>query len=324
MLFEYLAQRGHAPEAVLGLPWPTPQADGLGGFPIERWVTLLQRAADHLDDPLLGLHLGQCITPRHVGVLGYVLLASPNLASALTRLERYQRLVYDVTPMQRRDGDGYIDMVWGAEQGRPGRLSDDTSITALVHFCRSLTREPVYPRAVHFLNPAPPDIRPYTAYFGCPVLFEQPETIVRVGIEALAMPLKSADPGLVALLEGQAEQLLAQLPQDDAFIDRLRKAIALALHEGEPAVDTIAQTLCGSARTLQRQLRDAGTSFRQELATVRRQLADRYLADSRLNIADIALLLGYSEHSAFTRGYRQWTGQSPQQARAGMQRESSE
>jgi len=315
MLFEYLERQDHAPEAVLGLPWPVPQADGLGGVPIDQWVVLLQRASAHLQDPLLGLHLGQTITPRHLGVLGYVLLASPNLASALGRLERYQRLVYDVTPMRRRDGDGFIDLVWGDEQGRPGTLSDDTSITSLVHFCRGLTLHPVYPREVHFLNPAPPDITPYREYFGCPVLFEQAATLVRIGSEALAMPLKTADPGLVALLESQADRLLEQLPQEDAFIDRVRKATALQLHEGEPAVEMVASTLCCTSRTLQRHLREAGTSFRQELATVRRQLADSYLQDPRLNIADIALLLGYSEHSAFTRSYRQWTGISPQQAR---------
>lgn len=318
MLFEYLEQQGHAPESVLGLPWPVPQANGLGGIPIEQWVSLLERASTCLHDPLLGLHLGQTITPRHIGVLGYVLLASPNLASALTRLERYQRLVYDVTPMHRRDGDGYIDLVWGDEQGRPGTLSDDTSITALMHFCRGLTQHPVYPREVHFLNPAPADVAPYREYFGCPVLFDQPETMVRVGIEALAMPLKSADPGLVALLESQADQLLEQLPQEDAFIDRVRKTTVLQLHEGEPSVETVASSLCCTSRTLQRHLRLAGTSFRQELATVRQQMADTYLQDTRLNIADIALLLGYSEHSAFTRSYRQWTGMTPQQARHNM------
>lgn len=320
MLFEYLEQRGLAPELVLGRHRPVPQADGLGGLPIEEWVVLLQRAADALQDPLLGLHLGQAITPRHIGVLGYVLLASPNLGSALVRLERYQRLVYDVTPMRRREGDGFVDLVWGDEQGRPGRLSDDTAITALVHFCRGLTLHPVYPREVHFLNPAPPDVTPYHEYFGCPVLFDQSETIVRIGLNALAMPLKTADPGLVALLEKQVDHLLDQLPQVDAFIDRVRKVTAQHLHEGEPTLETVARLLGSSPRTLQRHLREVGTNFRQELATVRRQLADRYLQDPRLHLADIALLLGYSEHSAFTRSYRQWTGRSPQAARQGSRR----
>jgi AraC-like DNA-binding protein len=48
---------------------------------------------------------------------------------------------------------------------------------------------------------------------------------------------------------------------------------------------------------------------------VRHELALSYLRDPRLQIVDIALLLGYSEHSAFTRAFRERTGTTPQQAR---------
>ena len=30
---------------------------------------------------------------------------------------------------------------------------------------------------------------------------------------------------------------------------------------------------------------------------------------------DIAMLLGYSEHSPFTRAFKEWSGKSPQEAR---------
>lgn len=99
LLFEYLDSRGVNAEEVLAHPWPVPQANGLGGFPIEHWIELLSIAANHLKDPLLGLKLGQSITPRHVGVLAYVIQASENLAAVIERLEHYQRLIYDVTPM---------------------------------------------------------------------------------------------------------------------------------------------------------------------------------------------------------------------------------
>lgn len=315
LLYEYLTARGEAPATVLGEPWPMPQAHGLGGFPIERWMQLLDRAALHLNDPLLGLHLGQTVTPRHLGVLGYVLLACPNLAAALQRLDRYQRLVYDVTPMTRREGNGYVELVWGAEQGRPGALTDETSITTLVQFCRSLTPEPLIPLRVQFINPAPPDFQPYLDYFGCPVLYCQDETVVRLNIGDLALPLKTADPGLIEIMERQADQLLEQLPQGKAVIEQVRKATARLLHSGEPNIEQVAASLCCAPRTAQRRLQAAGSSFRQELAWVRRQMAEAYLRDPRLNVADIALLLGYSEHSAFSRSYKEWTGITPQQWR---------
>jgi len=50
---------------------------------------------------------------------------------------------------------------------------------------------------------------------------------------------------------------------------------------------------------------------------MRRLLAETHLRDPLLSIADVAQPLGYSEHSAFTRSYRQWTGLTPQGWREG-------
>lgn len=69
------------------------------------------------------------------------------------------------------------------------------------------------------------------------------------------------------------------------------------------------------SRTLRRHLQQAGTGFREELLLVRHQLGISYLRDPRLQLVDIALLLGYSEHSAFTRAFREYCGSTPQQMR---------
>ncbi len=82
LLYEYLQQRGFDPEQLLAAPAPDAADLGLGRFPMLRWRELLDKAVDALDDPLLGLHLGQSITPAHLGTVGYVLLACANLAEA--------------------------------------------------------------------------------------------------------------------------------------------------------------------------------------------------------------------------------------------------
>lgn len=69
---------------------------------------------------------------------------------------------------------------------------------------------------------------------------------------------------------------------------------------------------------MQRRLTEAGTNFRKELNTVRYELAKSYLKDLRLQIVEIALLLGYAEYSPFTRAYKEWSGKTPQQAREEM------
>lgn len=324
LLYEYLDAHGHAPESILGAPWPTPAPHGLGGIDVEIWEQMLEQAAAQLANPLLSLHVGQAITAQHLGILGTVLSACENLGAALQRLERYQRLIFDVVPMRHRIGDGWIDLIWDISQYRPGRLVEETGYSVLLQFARVLTRSPLKPLAVRFAHGAAGDVRTYEEHFGCPVLFAHPEPGLRCSLDFLATPLRSPDPGLIALLERHADTLLARLPQQAEFVEKLRKSIIDSLREGTPDIETISAKLFCSSRTLQRRLRRVGTGFRSELNLVRHELAVSYLRDPRLQIAEIAMLLGDSEHSAFTRAFRERTRETPLETRLRWQRDAQD
>ncbi len=315
-LYEYLDAKELDSDALLSHARPPTDIALNADLPIDDWRKLLECASGHLNDPLLGLHLGQTLSLRHVGVLGYVIMASRNLGEALNRLERYQRLVYDVTPMEIRANGSSVELVWDAEHGRPGPLVDETAITALVHLCRGLTRPEVSPAYVSFINPTPAVIDEYTEFFGCLVEFAQKDTVVRLDMQTLLEPLRTADPAMLTILEEQADTLLARLPDQSPLIDEVRRRIGRLLPEASPEIAPVAKGMGLSVRTLQRQLMLAGTSFLKEVAAVRQEIAERYLRETRLGLVDIALLLGYSEHSAFTRSFIRWTGMTPQAFRS--------
>ncbi len=319
LLFEYLEAQGHDPEQILGEAWPVPDPNAFAGVAIEHWESLLNIAKSYLNDPLIGLHVGQTISARHLGILGAVLSACDNFFSAIQRFERYQRLIFDVVPAQIQILSDCVELSWDIEEYQAGGLVDETGRTVMVQFGRSLIRGKDTLQAVHFIHEQPADITPYEAYFGCPVLFEQPVPLIRFDLEMLKLPLKSPDVALVAILDKHADQQLANLPQVEEIVEQVRKQIAYLLHQGEPDIAQLSQRLYLSRRTLQRRLIEVGTNFRKELNLVRYELAKSYLRDPRLHVIDIALLLGYSEHSPFTRAFKQWSGQSPQQYRDDLQ-----
>ncbi|MBR9871514.1 MAG: AraC family transcriptional regulator [Gammaproteobacteria bacterium] len=314
-LYEYLDQHGVDTDQLL--PVPRPPQDTLlnADMPIDLWRQLLECAAEHLNDPLLGLHLGQTVIPRHAGVLGYVIMASQNLGEAIAHFHHYQRLIYDVTPLIVRENDSAMELVWDAEHGRPGPLVDETAVTALVNFFRRLTFSGLVPQRVDFINPTPANIEAYTDYFGCPVRFEQPETVISVSADTVAHPLQTSDPAMLTMLEAQADALLARLPLESPLVDDVRRRIGRLLSEQQLDIATVAASMGVSTRTLQRQLAREGTSFLNEVAAVRREMAERYLRETNLGLVDIALVLGYSEHSAFTRSFVRWTGMTPNEFR---------
>jgi AraC-like DNA-binding protein len=77
----------------------------------------------------------------------------------------------------------------------------------------------------------------------------------------------------------------------------------------------VARCLATSARSLQRRLSAAGTSYQELLDSTRCEAATRYLQDRGLSIGEVAYLLGYSEPPAFHRAFKRWNGVTPQEFR---------
>ena len=311
LLFEHMAALGRAQD--LGPP-PAASEDFVA---LQRWQALLATARDLDPGPksTFALRLARGIAPRHFGVVGFAALACGTLADALQRLERYHRSVYDVNIAQVHPCPEGLCIEWGVERGRPGALVDETAIAALVQLTREFTGRPVRALAVDFVNRRPADVLPYEDFFGGVVRFDQPSTRVVLSRQDLALPLRGADADLLTLLDAQAESLLQQVAAVSGPLGVWRQALVGLIRSGRTSLADLAHSLQMSPRSLQRRLAEQGQSFQTLLGATRQRLAEAYLRDPNVELAEVALLLGYSEQSAFTRAFRQWTGQAPRQWR---------
>ncbi len=84
---------------------------------------------------------------------------------------------------------------------------------------------------------------------------------------------------------------------------------------GDCSIQNVARKLGISSRTLQRNLAQAGTTFKVELQSVQKKMALHFSKDLNLTTDEISYLLGYSEVSSFTRAFRKWTGMTLNQYR---------
>ncbi|MGH8493817.1 MAG: AraC family transcriptional regulator [Moraxellaceae bacterium] len=284
-------------------------------IPLADWISLLESIASENPQPALGLAIAQHIAPRHAGVLGYIALSCDTLGEALLRFERYDRLVYDGNPASLSMHGDQVSISWGIEHGLPGQLADETAIAAFTTIVRKLVDKDLAPSAVNFVNAAPADSAPYEAFFGCPVSFGGSLSFVTFPTSFLMEPIAHSDPGLRALLENQAESLLRALPSNDGFEKALKEGLLRCLHEGTPTLERVSERLAMSPRTLQRRLAEKELNFQQLLDRTRAELARGYILQGHLMLSEIALLLGYSEQSAFNRAYKRWTGQTPRALR---------
>lgn len=320
LLMEYLYQSDLAPEHLLSAEQLSLlEASRAGGSQsrISRTVFsgMLYQVQQQVQQPTLGLQLAKKISAAHLGVLGYLILACSSLGEALVRMDRYGRLIDDAVNMQIRQFDDQIELSWPPLLTTADAVFVELGVSAVVQFARNITGQYAAMTAVGFAHWHEGSIQPYRQFFGCAPAFSQPTTFLQFPLSYLSMPLRQPDAVLLNILEMQANQALALLPRNDVFLQEVRRLLVRLCREGAPTLEQVAEALYLTPRTLQRRLAEHEMRFQVLLDEVRLQLCEQYLQDDRLQLTDIAALLGYSDQSALTRAYRRWTGHTPYQQR---------
>ena len=92
---------------------------------------------------------------------------------------------------------------------------------------------------------------------------------------------------------------------------QVRHAIEALLGTGTCGHRQVANALYMHPRTLQRRLKEEGTTFETIKDDARRDLAQRYLSQPDLPLTQVTALLDYSEQSALGRSCRRWFDTTP-------------
>lgn len=291
--------------------------------PIAQEDALWEAMAAATRDPYFGLHAAESVPEGSFDVMEYAIRTSATARAAIEAMIRYNRLVHDVAEIDLLDDRDPVLLTHrfrGHARGASLHAADFT-VAVIVHALRQLTGtawRPLHVALAHAPCDAPEGDAPYRALLGCPVSFGATESCIHLDRAVLDLPVRSSNPGLHDVLRRHAESLLAALPRSDGLVERCRDRIAEALPRGVPSLADMARALHMSPRTLQRRLDAEGVRFQALVDAMRRELAERYLGDARLSIAEVAYLLGFSEVSAFHRACKRWTGKPPGQLRRGI------
>jgi AraC-like DNA-binding protein len=277
------------------------------------WDLILARPG--IDD--LGVRLGRAFTIESLGALGYLMLQCATPRDLGRCMERFGSLLCDVFIGRffEEDGRAVLEQVLAPRFVRlrhPAEWSMSSGLTML----RALTGRDIPVLDVCFQHPAPPDVSALTEHFGRTPRFGAPASRLVLPGETLDVPIVNANPRLHSYLEHHAQSLLKVLPGDDRLADRVQRKLTDMLRHGVPSQSGVARHFGMSERTLQRRLKEEGVVFQALLDQTRRELAELYLREPRLAVYEVAMLVGYSEPSAFYRAFRRWTGRTPEQYRA--------
>jgi AraC-like DNA-binding protein len=281
-------------------------------IPFELAIQLSAAAAQAVRDPAFGLHLAELYRPGDFGVLDYLAHNSRTLRDAVVRLCRYNRLLQDAAEMVL-EVEGGRAVIWQRLLGSVWLLpaAVENALANLVVIGRELTGETLVPLEVQFRHPAPAYSAEHERIFKRRARFDAERDALVLAHEDLDLPLSNADPRLCSILDRHAQKLLDALPAVASFSARVRELVAAALKDETPTGERIARKLQMSERTVRRRLKQEGTTYEEVIDQLRRALTEHYLDYPDLSLEQVALLLGYSEASAFRRAFRRWHGVSP-------------
>ena len=272
------------------------------------WNALRARAAD----PALQLTAPGTLPFGAYRIIDYLVAASATVGEGIDRFARFFGLIADAVTLRIEHAEDEHCLHLAMADGRAvPPIYVDYVFAALVVRIRMRIRPDLRVLRVELRQPEPASTAPYFETFGAPVLFGASADRLCFAADQWNAPTVSADAALARMLEEHARILARRIPTGASdFSMHVRKAIAAAPAEGGSA-EHVARALNVSVRTLQRRLEASGTTFRELSETVRGQLAEGYLSDPRVSIAEVAFLLGFSDQTSFNRAFRRWTGQSP-------------
>jgi AraC-like DNA-binding protein len=140
--------------------------------------------------------------------------------------------------------------------------------------------------------------------FGKAVRFDAGESALSFPTHWLDCKVIGADPELHRVLLRAIEHDDTSSSNKRDFRSEVRSLLMGMMGSEGVNLAAVASAFNISSRTLHRRLEGLGTSFQELLDEVRCEMACRLLKNTALPIAQLSLMLGYSEVSAFTRSFK--------------------
>ncbi len=282
-------------------------------------LTFLRELRRHYPSPRLALDMAQAFPPQAYGMLGYGLLSASSVRETLEFVVRFQRLTYTVMSLSLDVGPELTRFSFSADNLPIERdlalfIGDRDLASTQVSF-RAPQNQTASPISVTLPHDGFGIQEVYENYYGCPIEFNGDYAALIYRTEEIDYPALYRNSEAFELCKEACEKQLAKITYGNDLTSQVREEL-----HGRPGylqdIDSIAQRLKTSARTLRRRLADQDQTFQGLQQEVRFEQARDYLSRPGLSVSEVSDLLGFSEPGNFTQAFKRWSGGlSPRQYR---------
>jgi AraC-like DNA-binding protein len=280
---------------------------------LENTVRLLKAAQARTRQNNLGLEYASRFDLTLFGPVGVAVSTAPTIREALRCWALYAPIYNRLTTYD------LLEDAWGGRlrlRERAGMVMSG----GITRFCLDAAL-PVQVRVLESLGantteleigvprPTPDWCQDYGRHFRGRLLLEQPHAEIRIPRAILDQGCVAADQLTHEAAWRDCERLLQAQVEGD-ITHRVRASLCVLGLE-KASLERVAEALAMTPRTLARQLAGAGTTYQTVVDGHRKELALWWLEHSDRTLQAIALELGFSETSNFSRTFRRWFGHTP-------------
>ena len=267
-------------------------------------------------DEAFGLKVAKYVQPMHFRALGLLMLTTDTLESALLKLGQYSSLVSNSATIrleQTPELIGFcIDPIHGVDIST---MAIDSFFATLVGFAGQLGAQPGTIEKVQFIKSTPYHSSSWEQHFNAPIEFNCETNCLWVKRSGLKNSAVMGDEKLAAYNESVVQNYVKDL-ETESLANKVKHLVLAQLEKGEPNLADVAQQLNLTERSLRRHLQEEDANYRDILQQCRMEMAEHYLLHTELSMTDIALRIGFTDASNFSRAFTRWFDKSPSQFRS--------
>jgi len=324
VLVDVLSEAGVPPEVALagtGLD-ATAIANPFALTSSEQFLVAARNGVRRCPAADLGVRVGRRLHVSSYGMYGYALLCSESLAHVFDAAVKYHQLANGMLQIRWTEEDGAASWLFPDRRSialpdvdaRLYRFLIDLQFSVHVTILKDVMGSSCVPARAMFAEPEPPHAAALSEALECPIAFDQPLNVLSYPASWLARAPQLANPITAAQVSTHCARLLEEFRWQAGMTRRVYQELTRTPGRF-PEIESIAESLCMTSRTLRRKLEAEGTSYSELLTSVRKALAIDYLTTTRLGTEEVAQTLGFSDGVSFRHAFKRWTGLTPNEYR---------
>lgn len=282
----------------------------------EQELKLIENLVDQGADESLAVEIGRHYHLTSYGIFGFAISTSPNVRAAVELGLHFLPLTFAFSHFRMTESEPLAYMVVDGDHlgAKVRRFVVERDMTAMLCMHQEIFGQamPLEGLTLQWDKSDNPSL--YTSIYPREPHFNQEENRVAFLQQLLDLPLPTANEQSRTIFVAQCQDLLQKRHSEHGTAVKVRDYILANIDQGI-SMDDIADDLCVSLRTLRRQLKEEGTSFRALTDEVREMLAVHLIQETTLTMEQIAIRLGYSDTANFFHAFKRWTGFPPKHFR---------